>query len=93
MYEKTGRIDTKGGLVYGVILIAMLILPGCAQQNVKEALDNIAHDCDRHYTFSANTGGVGGIGGSVTLAGTADCKAEGKPVTAPAPTQTVPIPE
>jgi outer membrane lipoprotein-sorting protein len=69
--------------------IAMLALPGCAQQNVKEALDNIAHDCDRHYTFSANTGGVGGIGGSVTLAGTADCKAEGKPVT-PAPVPATP---
>ncbi len=78
-------IDRDSFAIFIVLAIAMLILPGCAQQNVKEALDNIAHDCDRHYTFSANTGGVGGIGGSVTLAGTADCKAEGKPVTAPVP--------
>ena len=74
-----------------LIAVAMILLPGCAQQNVKEALDNISHDCERHYTFSASTGGgVTGAGGSVTIAGTADCKRElGTPVTptAPAPAQ------
>jgi hypothetical protein len=56
--------------------IALLLLPGCAQQNVKEALDNLSKDCDRDYSFAASTGGVGGIGGSVMISGTAHCKHE-----------------
>lgn len=72
-------------------VIAGVLLSGCAQTNVKEALDNLSKDCDRHYNFSASSGGgIAGGGGSVTIAGTADCKHEfnGQPAAAtpvPAP--------
>jgi hypothetical protein len=80
-------------------LFIVALLGGCNQNNVKEALDHLSQDCDRHYTFSASTGGVGGIGGSLTLAGTADCTHSGgatqtgKPVPPAAVTKPVAPPE
>ena len=69
------------------LVIGMLAIQGCAQQNVHEALENLSHDCERHYTFSANTGGVGGLGGSITVAGTADCKPTPQPAPLVTPAQ------
>ncbi len=64
----------------------IVLLAGCKAQDMKPILDNLSHDCDRHYTFSASTGGgVTGAGGSVTIAGTADCKHEFTPGAVPVP--------
>lgn len=76
--------------------IALLTLAGCAQENVKQALDQLSKDCDRHYTFSISTGSVG-LGSSVAGTMTADCKHEfngsAPPGAAPAaPVTTVPAP-
>ena len=70
-----------------MIIAASAAMSGCAQQNVHEALENLSHDCERHYTFSANTGGVGGLGGSITVAGTADCKPTPQPAPLVTPAQ------
>lgn len=57
-------------------MFLLLSLVGCATPNVDHALDNLSKDCDRHYMFSINSGGLAGAGASATVSGTADCKAE-----------------
>jgi hypothetical protein len=61
----------------GLVLIA---LPGCAQENVKQALENIDKDCVRHYTFTLSSG-MAGVVGNANVAGTIDCQPAGTTVT------------
>ena len=69
-----------------LIALTLIALSGCAQDNVKQALDNLSKDCDRDYSFAINTGGVGGIGASGMVSGTAHCKHEfTSPATSPSP--------
>lgn len=72
-----------------IALIACTMLAGCAQENVKQALDNLSKDCDRHYTFAASSGTVGG---SLTVSGTADCKHEFNDASGGATTKPTPAP-
>lgn len=80
--EKTG---TFAGMLI-LLAIAFLFLPGCATENVKQALDNLDRDCVRHYAFALSSGGPAGVGASGTLTGTADCQPSGVKAPAPAPT-------
>lgn len=83
MKEKTGIIDKGGWIRMAAATILLALLTGCAQENVKQALDNLSKDCDRHYTFAASSGTVGG---SLTVSGTADCKHEvNQPAATPTP--------
>lgn len=62
-----------------------LFLCGCTAQQLKPILDNLSHDCDRHYTFA-----VGALGTTVT--GQIDCKAEGTTTTTTVTTPKVSTP-
>jgi len=57
-----------------LVLLALLVLPGCTQKEILKALDNVSKDCERHYLFS-----FGGLitSGSAQL----DCKASGTTTT------------
>jgi len=57
-----------------LVMLAILVLSGCAQQNVHQFLDNVNKDCVIHGTFSAATGVPAG---NVTVAGTIDCQPGG----------------
>jgi len=58
------------------IAAACAFMAGCAQENVKQSLENLSKDCDRDYSFAINSGGVGGMGASAMVTGTAHCKHE-----------------
>lgn len=58
------------------ITIATLALSACKPADVKPYLDNLSHDCTRHYTFSLSTGGVAGVGANSTITGNIDCAPE-----------------
>jgi len=72
-----------------IVLFACAVLCGCSAQRLKPFLDNLSHDCTRHYT-----GSVGGTLGTATVAFDINCAPEGStttttvttPKAAPAPT-------
>jgi hypothetical protein len=78
---------------YTAILFILAIcacagLNGCAADQMKPFLDNLSHDCTRHYT-----GSVGGTLGTATVAFDISCAPEGTTTTTtvttpkPAPAQ------
>lgn len=57
-------------------LIAITGLGGCSVQQMKPFLENLSHDCARHYT-----GSVGGTLGTATVAFDINCTPEGTTTT------------
>lgn len=56
-----------------ILALALIVmLSGCTATQLKPILDNLSHDCARHYTFA-----VGALGTTVT--GEINCTAEGIP--------------
>jgi len=54
------------------IALGAMALTGCSVQQMKPFLDNLSHDCQRHYT-----GSVGGTLGTATVAFDITCAPEG----------------
>lgn len=59
-----------------MILTAVMALSGCSAASMKPFLDNLSHDCTRHYT-----GSVGGTLGNATVAFDINCAPEGSTTT------------
>jgi hypothetical protein len=57
-------------------VLCAALLPGCAADQMKPFLDNLSHDCTRHYT-----GSVGGTLGTATVAFDISCAPEGTTTT------------
>jgi len=60
-----------------LIALALLVLPGCAAQQIDHVLSNIDKDCERHYAGSI--GGIAGVGAQATF--DISCKASGTTIT------------
>ncbi len=58
-----------------MLALGAIALSGCAGQ-MKPFLDNLSHDCTRHYT-----GSVGGTLGTATVAFDINCSPEGSTTT------------
>jgi hypothetical protein len=66
-----------------LVVVAIICMSGCAQQNVKEALGNLDKDCVRHYQGALG----GGVVSTATVSFQIDCQPSGLPpkVVAPVP--------
>lgn len=82
-------MKTIAKLLLGLLVVAIATLTGgCATENVKQALDNLHGDCERHYSGSVG-GGVAGTGTVMTF--DIKCTPEGRPA-APTPAPAAPKP-
>ena len=70
--------------LYVVLTILFALLGGCAQQNIKDVLNNLDKDCVRHYAGSISSG----VPPAGALTFTIDCKPSG--VLSPPPSTPTP---